>query len=163
MIAELNPFWLFLIIVIGATIWALSAFFWHNSSGPAELQARRKASDKAKSEADWRTHCERLDGWFKVNQQAFSSCPLNIRQQKILYAIAEHGDFHDRLKLWQLMILWGWDGTSIDRLRFDVDFEQLQRERLIAESGGGGHLSKEERAWFLTVEGRDYLMKHHFI
>ncbi len=125
---------------------------------------RKERLEKNKKEEAWLDYCEELDHWFWENRRAFRRSSLNRRQEKILFALAEHSSNHSaRLKLWQILMLWDWDGTDIDRLRFYVDLEILTDRELLGRSGGCDHIAKDYQSWFLTNIGRDYLLNHGFI
>lgn len=107
--------------------------------------------------AHFRAYCTEMDDWFEANKHIFKECPLNLKQQKVLYALAQCCSEHTHLRLWKILMLWGWDGTAIDRLRFDVDLEELSRT-LIRSDGGS-----EGRYFSLTESGRNFLLHHRFI
>ncbi|MEK7641550.1 MAG: hypothetical protein AAB365_00985 [Patescibacteria group bacterium] len=111
----------------------------------------------------WLAHCVALDEWYEANKRRFTRSDLNSKQIKILYAFAEVLDYSSRLELWQLLMIWDWDETGPDRLRFDVDFEKMRSRGLLIQSGGCTSLPQMRRKWILSQKGRNLLLKHKII
>ncbi len=153
-----------LLFVIGVcVIWAIWGIWWTNFGGQDRHDKRLEEKAKVEKEKVWLAYCERLHVWFKANEHCFLPSELNQKQQKILYALAQHLEFSQRVKFWQVLMLWSWDGTCVDRLRFDVDFEKIEEEGFFSGTGHNRSLPEENRDWYLTKKGRDFLLKHQLI
>jgi len=120
-----------------------------------KIKARKKEEMDALDRVDLE-YCKNLHNFF--NTHAFCSPGLTQKQLIVLYATAQHIEYKRRLRMPQLLAIWGCDGTDIQRLHLTADLEVLVNKELVDIS-----YEYTGRTYFLTQKGRDYLIKNKII